>query len=690
MNIDGVTNRLIHEKSPYLLQHARNPVDWYPWGNEAFAKAKEENKPIFLSIGYSTCHWCHVMEKESFEDDEVARTLNTLYVAVKVDREERPDIDHIYVMAAQAMTGRGGWPLTVLMDPEGKPFYAATYLPKNDRPGITGLMTLLVRASDLWQQNPEELTAAGDRFKAWLKSAETSIPQPFPENTIQHALVQYQERFDPVYGGFSPAPKFPSPQHLLFLLRAYAAKGDAHILHMVTTTLDAMARGGIYDAIGYGFSRYATDERWLVPHFEKMLYDNALLIMVYAEAWQVTGSEAYRRIAEKIIEYVRRDMTDSDGGFYSAEDADSEGEEGLFYTWTPDEITAVLGEKDGERFCREYGITSNGHIDGRSIPNRLNQPEPDPADPFWKRSRTLLFLQRNRRIHPFKDDKILTGWNGLMIAALSTAARVFNRPDYLQMAERAWSFIRQNLIREDGRLLARYRDGEAGIPAFLDDYAYLSWGLLELFLASSKSTYLTSCLSLWHDTERLFSSPSGAFYLYGSDSEELLSRPIHQWDGALPSGNGVILNNLVRIRQITGRSDWDDSIADMFTAFGASIAQQPMGYASALSAYLHDTVPGEEMVIALPDDRTPDPFLPLLPREYRPFSAAFTIQPENEDLSGISPFLSQLKCIDHQPTAYLCRNHACSQPVTSADVFLEMVRTSVDSQPTENESDPLR
>jgi uncharacterized protein len=672
-------NRLAKEKSPYLLQHASNPVDWFPWGDEAFAKAKAEDKPVFLSIGYSTCHWCHVMEEESFTDPTVAQVLNALYVPVKVDREERPDVDHIYMQAAQAMTGRGGWPLTILMDADGRPFYAATYLPREDRLGMTGLLTILDRVAHLWGHAREDLKAAGEKLVHILTASAQPFPGEISATVLEDALTDYTERFDPDYGGFGPAPKFPTPQHLLFLLRVHAAHDHAAALSMVTTTLDAMAAGGIYDHIGFGFSRYATDQRWRVPHFEKMLYDNALLTLVYLEAFQATGFPRYRRIAEEIITYVLRDMTDPAGAFYSAEDADSEGEEGRFYTWTPQEVLDALGAEQGKQFSARYNIQPAGHLDGRSIPHLADLSFLDAVDHDWLTLLEEMRQKRNGRIRPLKDDKILTGWNGLMIAALARAARILDKPSYLDQAQQAWLFIQDHLVRPDGRLLARYREGEAAYPAYLDDYAYLIWGLLELFMASGDPDHLAAGIQWTEQTLALFSAPAGGLYFYGTDQETLLVRPVHLWDGALPSGNGIMLQNLLLLARLTARSDWDTATDQLFQAFGPSLSAQPLGHAAALSAWLSASAPGLDIVVVLPADETPDPFLAPRQQQYRPLTTALVITANQPRWQTLSPFLASLTCINHLPTAYVCRQHSCDQPVTDPQAFMDQIEAGIET-----------
>ncbi len=492
----NVRNRLAGEKSPYLLQHATNPVDWYPWGEEAFHRAKEQDKPIFVSIGYATCHWCHVMAHESFEDEQVAGLLNQHFVSIKVDREERPDVDKIYMDVCQALTGRGGWPLSVFLTPEGKPFYAGTYFPRTTRMGTPGFVDLLRQIAAIWQNDRGRVEALSkDITRAIQPTAEPSGIGTFvPEIGVKWLKKGYgelQRTFDPKFGGFGAAPKFPTPHHLTFLFRWFKRTGDAMSLTMAEKTLEAMRNGGLFDQIGLGFHRYSVDERWLVPHFEKMLYDQALLAIASLEAHQVTGKEVFARIAQEIFTYVLGDMTAPEGGFYSAEDADSEGKEGLFYLWTPAEVKKHLGEKTGEIFCHYYDITEAGNFEeGRSIPHVRMPVEAFAArkgldakevEDLLDRARRQLFDARKKRVHPLKDDKVLTSWNGLMIAALAKGYQVLGNPSYRLGAERAVRFVLEYLKREDGRLLRRYREGEAAYPAYLDDYAFFVWGILDIY-----------------------------------------------------------------------------------------------------------------------------------------------------------------------------------------------------------------
>lgn len=593
-------NRLAHEKSPYLLQHAHNPVDWYPWGDEAFAKAQAEDKPIFLSIGYSTCHWCHVMERESFEDEEVADVLNAGFISIKVDREERPDLDHLYMTFCQALTGHGGWPMTMIMNAEKKPFFAGTYFPKQGRMGMPGLLEILKKIEDYWQHDRGKLSETAEELTAFVmgvyaKDKSDSLTPAIPERAYEE-LATY---FDPVYGGFGQAPKFPSPHNLLFLLSYYRHKIAPQALAMVEKTLVQMYKGGIFDHLGFGFARYSTDQKWLVPHFEKMLYDNALLAIAYLDAFQITGKNLYRDVAKKIFSYVSKRMTSAEGAFFSAEDADSEGVEGKYYLWTPAEVEKILGKEAGSAFCRYYDITEKGNFAGSNIPNLIGKEienlgqYTDDAGMSLEKARQKLLAAREKRTPPFMDDKILTGWNALMIAALAIGGRVLkdHAAEYLGAAEKAFAFLRQKLVNGDGRLLARYRDGEAAYPAYLDDYAFLVWALLELYESTRHDEYLAEAVS-WN--ERMLALFGGEeedgktlrLYFNGEDSEKLIVRPREIYDGALPAGNSVAAWNLLRLAEITGNQNLREKAEQLFFTAGGEIGANPMGYTFMLYGYL--------------------------------------------------------------------------------------------------------
>ncbi|HWQ75615.1 MAG TPA: thioredoxin domain-containing protein [Syntrophomonas sp.] len=595
LSTTSIPNHLIREKSPYLLQHANNPVDWYPWGEEAFVKAKAEDKPIFLSIGYSTCHWCHVMAHECFEDGEVAELLNRSFVAIKVDREERPDIDQVYMTACQGLTGHGGWPLTIIMDADQRPFYAATYLPKNSRGFMPGLTEILTGTAQAWADSKEELLQAGRKISQWLqdlnKQPDDSQPQTFERSLLDAAYHQFERNFDREWGGFGSAPKFPSPHNMLFLLGYYQATQTEKALQMVTKTLQCMYRGGIYDHIGFGFARYSTDRYWLAPHFEKMLYDNALLAMAFLECYQITEDGFYGEAAREIFSYVRRDMTGPEGGFYSAEDADSEGEEGKFYLWSREEIEAVLGEQ-AEPWAAAYDITSAGNFEGKNIPNLIHTREFFKIRKSMETERQKLLAFRSQRPRPLRDDKILTGWNGLMIAAMARGARILQEDIYLQEACRAADFIDRNLRRDDGRLLARYRDGQAEYPAYAADYACFIWGLLELHEAVGGDRYLTLARQLNRDLLGYFWDEKAAgLFFYGHDAERLLSRPKETYDGAIPSANAVAALNFLRLAEIDGSLDLAAKSRRMLDNLTGQIAEQPTAYSFWLLAALYELFP---------------------------------------------------------------------------------------------------
>jgi len=670
-------NRLAKEKSPYLLQHAYNPVDWYPWGEEAFQKAKKENKPIFLSIGYSTCHWCHVMERESFENEEVAELLNRDFISIKVDREERPDVDHLYMTVCQAMTGHGGWPLTIIMTPDKKPFFAGTYFPKGRKFGRPGLMDILPQIAKKWKEDHTRIAEIGQQVidetqKRMLANLEGEIS----EETLHRAFQMYENMFDPQYGGFGDAPKFPTSHNISFLLRYYKRTGKEKALQMAEKTLDAMYRGGMYDHIGFGFARYSTDEKWLVPHFEKMLYDNALLAMTYIEAFQLTQKRRYADVAEQIFTYVLRDMTDPEGGFYSAEDADSEGEEGKFYVWTPDEVKRVLGQDEGELFCQAYDITERGNFEGRSIPNLIDASiesfarwkgmEPERAKAMLEACRRKLFEYREKRIHPHKDDKILTSWNGLMIMALSKAAKALQKPEYAEAAARAVRFIRSRLRREDGRLLARYRDGEAAFPAYLDDYAFLVWGLIELYEATFDINHLKFALELNDDMIRLFwDKDKGGFFFYGEDAEQLFTRPKEIYDGAMPSGNSVAALNLLKLAKYSYNAGLSQKADEQLKAFAGAVERYPSGHALFLMALDYAYGPTKEIVIAGdPANEDTQAMIRTVQQKFLP-NAIIILNPMGATGDGVSqtiPLAQDKIALGGRATAYICEHFSCQSP----------------------------
>ena len=593
-NTHKKANRLINEKSPYLLQHAHNPVNWYPWCEEAFEKAEKEDKPIFLSIGYSTCHWCHVMERESFEDDEVARVLNENFVSIKVDREERPDIDTIYMDTCQLLTGHGGWPLTIFALPNKKPFYSGTYFSKEDSQYMDGLITLLNKIISAWKDSKDKILESSDEIVKALHNmtdfgeARADTPKKtYDKNEfLKESFYTLKSSFDSEYGGFGSKPKFPTPHNLWFLLEYYKTNNNRDALNMVETTLDAMYSGGIYDHIGFGFSRYSTDRLWLVPHFEKMLYDNALLAILYSKAYETTKKEKFKSVANEIFTYLLRDMKDEKDGFYSAEDADSEGVEGKFYVWSLDEIYQVLGKDDGEKFASYFNITEKGNFEDFNIPNLINKTLPEDTE-FINRCKQELFNYRDKRIHPYKDNKILTSWNGLAIAAFALGGRLLNNNEYTFAAESALEFIYKYLFTEDGKLLARYREGESKIYGYVDDYAFLTWALLELYESTNQESFLQRAINLTSDFVKFFwDDEKGGFFLYGSHGEQLITRPKKIYDGAIPSGNSVASLNFLKLYKFTSNKEYINKATAIFNTFSSEVSQHPSAYCFLLLAMI--------------------------------------------------------------------------------------------------------
>ncbi len=659
-----IPNRLVNEKSPYLLQHAYNPVNWWPWCDEAFAKAKAEDKPIFLSIGYSTCHWCHVMERESFEDEEVADILNRAFVSIKVDREERPDVDSIYMNVCQMLTGSGGWPLSIFMDSGKRPFFAGTYFPKEDRMGMTGFLTLLSHIEDLWSGDRGRLVGHAEQIISAMKPRESGTA-PVDQRIPDLVFDALKRSFDRGHGGFSYAPKFPTPHNLLFLMRYHASTGDAEAVKMCRKTLDSMRRGGIFDHIGFGFSRYSTDGEWLVPHFEKMLYDNALLTMAYTEFYSLTKEEQYARTAREIIAYLMDKMRSENGGFYSAEDADSEGVEGKFYVFTPDEVRQALG-KDADEFCRYFDITEKGNFEGKSIPNLIHSGVPDDRRDFADRCRASLNLYREKRIHPHLDDKILTSWNGLVIAALAIAGRVLGDEGYLAAARQTAGFFLETMTDENGKLLARYRDGDARFLGRDEDYAYLIWGLIELYQSTYDAEYLRRAQSLNEVfMEGFFDEKNGGFYQNDQDAEKMLVRLKLSYDGATPSANAVHCCNLIRLSRLTHDEGLEQAATKTIESFMEEIASIPTAYAFHAMNILYLKNGGTDVVLRAKSRSDLGPMAAVLHEKYLPFTTVKVLtegaDPENAadaDLYGM---------VNGLPTAYVCRGFSCAPPVTSME-----------------------
>jgi len=615
------------------------------------------------------------MERESFEDEEVARLLNEHFVSIKVDREERPDIDMIYMNACQAMTGQGGWPLTIIMTPDKKPFFAGTYFPKETKWGRLGLIDLLKQIVEIWEKDRSHIDAVVSRVMRILQTQAEGAPGKLDEAIIEDAFDEFFANFDEKYGGFGVAPKFPMPHNILFLLRYWNKTGNSSALSMAEKTLKSMAQGGIFDQIGFGFHRYSTDERWLVPHFEKMLYDNALLAYVYTEAYEATQNSLYKDIACKIFAYVLRDMTSPEGGFYSAEDADSEGKEGKFYVWTPEEIIELLGAEDGQWFCDVFDITSKGNFEGKSIPNLIGV-DIDENDRM-KLCREKLFLARERRIHPHKDDKILTAWNGLMVAALAKGARVLRDDALRKAAVRAVDFIFSNLVNEEGRLLARYRDGHAGFLAYLDDYAFLAWGLIELYETTFNAEYLKKALKLTEEMLELFwDEENGGLFFNGKDSEEHIVRFKELFDGATPSGNSIAALNLIKISRITGDIRFSDKAWELFSAFAEKISGNPSAYSFLLTALLLAFAPSNEIVIVgnIGEGDT-DAFIDKIRSYYLPNTVVIVKQGghQGEELGKLIPFIKEMKRVEGKTTLYVCQDYACKSPTTNMNDLEEIL-----------------
>ena len=682
-------NKLITEKSPYLLQHAENPVDWYPWGEEAFEKAKMEDKPIFLSVGYSTCHWCHVMAHESFEDPTVAKLMNDVFVSIKVDREERPDIDKIYMTVCQLMTGSGGWPLTIIMTPDKKPFFAGTYFPKESRFGRIGLVDLVQRVKGLWKNERKQLVESSDKITFALQDVNTESPgRSLAESVLRKTYFQLSGRYDKKNGGFGTAPKFPTPHNLLFLLRFWRRTGDEGALKMVEKTLKVMRMGGIYDHIGFGFHRYSTDPNWLVPHFEKMLYDQALLTLVYLEAYQATGKEKYANTAKEVLTYVLRDMISSEGAFYSAEDADSEGEEGKFYVWSKDEIEEILGVEEAEVFSKLYNVDVNGNFldeatrrkTGKNIIHLKSDLSDTPTIDI-KLIRKKLFETREKRIKPHKDDKILTDWNGLMIAAFAKAGYIFNEPKYIQAAKKAVDFILNQMKNSEGRLLHRYRKGGADILGFLDDYAFLIWGLINLYEASFETLYLEKAIMLTEKQLKIFwDSSIGAFFFTGEDAESLLTRQKETYDGAVPSGNSVAMLNLLRLAQLTGNDNYEKKADHLGRVFAESVRANPVAHSLMMVAVDYAVGPTYSLVIA-GDEGKEDTISMLnevrkqfLPNKSLIFRPTEKLNPKIDNLSNYIQFFDKY---EGKATAYVCINKTCKAPTNDIKKALEYLSSKI-------------
>lgn len=638
-------NHLKNETSPYLLQHVENPVDWYPWGREAFEKAAGEDKPIFLSIGYSTCHWCHVMAHESFEDREVADFLNKHFVSIKVDKEERPDIDSIYMRVCQEFTGSGGWPTSIFMTPDRKPFYAGTYFPKQERYGQIGFLDLLGIIKDKWQTDRRFLTEAAEEMIKVLDKKENESTDT-EDDLIETALLIYKHSFDKQYGGFGDAPKFPSPHNLLFLMDYYEKSKDKTCLHMVEETLRQMYRGGIFDHIGGGFCRYSTDRYFLVPHFEKMLYDNALLIMAYAKVYELTKDLLYLQVAERTAEYVLGEMTSGKGGFYSAQDADIEGVEGRFYLFEPEEIIRLLGNNDGNDFNKYYNITHSGNFEGMNIPNLLKNP--DYENEAFVGAKKAIYKYRKKRYSLHPDDKILTAWNGLMIGAMCQLYRVSGNELYLNAAKRGYAFI-MNKLYDGEKLYVSYRNNRLGAKGFLDDYAYMIFAAVSLYEATCESSYLDKALCLNDKVQaQFYDENNGGYYLYGNENEKLILHPKECYDGAMPSGNSMMAYNLVRLHFITEDICFSELARRQLSFMSAEAAHYPAGYAMFLRAFSDFEEPAMHVVVVVKDKEDLKDLSQKLP-----LSAVFVVRDETD---------GDYKLKDEKTTYYVCTGRRCLPP----------------------------
>ncbi|MFX0071931.1 MAG: thioredoxin domain-containing protein [Candidatus Hermodarchaeota archaeon] len=679
-------NELKSEKSPYLLQHANNPVGWYPWGKKAFDKAKEDNKPIFLSIGYSTCHWCHVMAHESFEDKEVAELINEVFIPIKVDREERPDIDQIYMNVCQILNGSGGWPLTVFLTPDKKPFFAGTYFPKESRFGRIGLIDLVLRIKELWNTKKSDLLNNADEITFSLQNLTNEAPgDKLGMKTIKKAYNQLVMQFDTKFGGFSSRPKFPTPQNLIFLLRFWKRTGKEEALNMVEKTLKEMRKGGIYDHIGFGFHRYSTDSEWRVPHFEKILSDQALIANAYIETYQVTNNLFYAKIAKEILRYVLRDMTSPEGGFYSAEDADSEGVEGKFYIWSEEELKKILDKEDFNIVKKVFNVFKEGNYLEEATREKtgnnifyLKKSYEELATELnidiqelgmkVEEIRQKLFSIRKKRIHPLKDDKILTDWNGLMIATLAKYSRIINEPKYLKAAKSATEFILSKMMNPKGRLLHRFRDNKAEIEAYLNDYTFLIWGLIELYETTFDSYYLKTALHLNEILiEHFWDNDIGGFYFTADDSEKLIVRTKEIYDGAIPSGNSIAILNLLRLSYITGNNELEEKADILSRVYAEKIRTSPAAYIQFLIAVDFTVGPTYSLVIA-GDSTTKDThqMIQEINKHYLP-NKVIIYRPTDNSSTGIddlSNFIGWFDKINEKATAYVCANKTC-KPATN-------------------------
>ena len=676
------TNKLINETSPYLLQHAHNPVDWYPWGPEALERSRTEDKPILLSIGYSACHWCHVMEHESFENEAIAQLMNDNFVCIKVDREERPDLDSIYMNAVQMMTGHGGWPMTMFLTPELKPFYGGTYYPPEDRRGMAGFPRVLTAITDSYRNRKSEIHASADAITAELKKTDRFVAsnEMLTTEVLNTAFAALSGSFDNTHGGFGGAPKFPPSMTLMFLLRHHKRTNSTQALNMVETTLQKMAGGGMYDQLGGAFARYSVDARWLVPHFEKMLYDNALLTRVYLYAYQQTKNPLYRRVAEETLEYVIRDMIDRSGGFYSSEDADSEGEEGKFYVWNRAEVLSILGKDVGEVFCEFFDITEAGNFEhGNSILNAPRSLEQfasekgttvDALGGIINAGKRRLFNARERRVRPGRDDKTLAAWNGLMLTAFAEAANIFGRDDYREVAVRNAGFITTQLMK-DGRLLRTYRAGQAKLNGYLEDYAFVIEGLLAVYEATFDLKFFTLARELTDAMiARFWDEQDGGFYFTSSDHEKLITRTKDYFDNATPSGNSVAVMALLKLGLLTQHQEYSRRAVAILRSLRPAISRYPSAFGYMLCGmdfYLSE--PKEIAIVGRIDSHDVRSFVEEIYSRYLPNKVVAACEPGDKAAAEAIKLLMERPAIDSKATAYVCRNYTCLAPATTAEAL---------------------
>jgi uncharacterized protein YyaL (SSP411 family) len=674
-------NHLTNETSPYLLQHVDNPVDWYPWGEAALALARDLDRPILLSIGYAACHWCHVMAHESFEDESTAEIMNQNFVNIKVDREERPDLDSIYMNAVQALTGQGGWPMTVFLTPEGKPFHGGTYFPPVPRFGMPSFTQLLASVAQTWQSRRQDIEDSAGKIAIHLSQATmaTTATSPLQESLFDQALDSIRSKFDAQDGGFGQAPKFPPSMTLEFLLRMHLARGDRTALDMAEFTLIKMAHGGIYDQLGGGFARYATDDKWLIPHFEKMLYDNALLSRVYLHAYQVTGNPLYRRIVEETLDFVDRELRHEAGGFYSSYDADSEGEEGKFYVWQPAEVRQLLGS-GADLFMHYYDVTENGNWEGNSILNVKYDPQdvarqfslqPDEMARRLQAARQKLYEARAQRIWPGLDEKVLTAWNGLMLASFAEAGRILNRPDYTQIAIDNAQFLYDQMRQPDGRLLRTWKAGsDAKYNAYLEDYAYLADGLLALYQTTFETRWFLWTQELVDQIrERFGDKTDGGFFDTSSDHESLLYRPKDVQDNATPSANAMAAHVLLKLSMLTGNGEYWDEAQRTVSALVDLMARFPTGFAHWLCAAAF--ILGEPQEVAISGDLDEPATQALINAVYERYRPNLVIA-AGDKVSAI-PLLVGRPLLAGKPAAYVCRRFICHTPVTDSEALIEQL-----------------